>query len=388
MRIGFITRKNDNAWGGDLGVVHTLMRGLQTLGHVGICSPSPYDLREADVLILTNSTVDQRMHAEAFELIGKPYAILGFHEDILTYYTPATGFHNYIMNCLGYGFASDNGLDYSLEQLIEMPHIVHYYGETPKRSSLYNYELLKNAAICIANSPSEAAFMKRDCPECKTAVVPVAPGVVTGLQGVPNDSFLKLTGLGSKSYVLQVGRLECRKNQLGTLLAMRNLDLPLVFIATRAFKVDYEAACVEAALRWRKAPTLFISQNLQPFEDGFVKVLPIQEKLPKETLVSAYYHAGLHLHPAFHELPGATYLEAARVGAPTIASSWCTITDYFEGELDGRIVYALPHHIQEIEQLIPKMFGKKFGLLEDHPALTYSDVDSARDFAKNLAAAL
>lgn len=388
MRFGFITRKNDHAWGGDLAVVHTLMRGLCQLGHDAFCSPTPYDLRDADILILTNSTLDQRMHSEALDLIGKPFAILGFHEDTLSFHTPSTGFQNYVMSCLGYGFASDNGIDYSIDMLIDMPHIVHYYGETPKRSSLYNYDLLAKAAVCIANSPSEASFMRRDCPECKTSVVPVAPGVVTGYRGTPDDSFLKLTGLSSKSYVLQVGRLECRKNQFGTLLAMRNLDIPLVFIATRAFKVEYEAACVEAALKWRKAPTLFVSQNLQPFQEGHVKVLPIQEKLPKEILLSAYYHAGLHLHPAFHELPGATYLEAARLGAPTIGSSWCTITDYFAGELDGRIVYTAPHHIQEIERLIPKMFGKHFAPLEDHPALNYSEVDSARDFAAQFEAVL
>lgn len=379
MKIGFLVRKTEHSWGGDLAVVYSLMHGLRQLGHEASCSPTPYELRNADFLILTNSTVDQRMHTDALELLGKPYGILGFHEDILSYYTPATGFQNYILSCLGYGFASDSGIDYSIDMLIDMPHIVHYYGETPKRSSLYNYNLLAKASVCIANSPTEAGFMRRDCPECKTAVVPVAPGLVTGYRGIPDDSFLKLTGLSNNSYVLQIGRLECRKNQFGTMLAMRNLDIPLVFIAAHAFKYDYEVACVEAALRWRKAPTLFISQNLQPFEEGHVKVLPFQEKLPVETLLSAYYHAGLHLHPAFHELPGLTYLEAARLGTPTIGSSWCTIADYFHGELDGRIVYAPPHHIQEIENLIPKMFGKRFAPLEDHPAIVRNETDVASD---------
>jgi hypothetical protein len=396
MKIGFIARKSSDGWGGDLGVVYTLMRGLQQLGHTTLCAPSVLELQTADFLVLTNSGVDQRMHTEFLSLIGKPYGILGFHEDILHYYTPATGFQHYVQNCLGHGFASDNGLDFSLEQLLTMPHIVHYYGEMPKRSALYNYELMANASFCMANSPSEATYMRRDCPACKTVVVPIAPGIVQNYRGTPDDSFLKWTGLSSKSYVLQVGRLECRKNQLGTLLAMRNFDIPLVFIATRAFKIDYEALCVETALRFRGAPTLFISQNLKPFESEYVKVIPMPEgdKLPKEMLLSAYYHAGLHLHPAFHELPGTTYLEAAKLGAPTIGSSWCTITDYFFDEhsghanLDGRIVYAIPHHIREIEQLTAQMFGKKFAPLDNHPTLLYSDIDSARDFAIYVANAL
>ncbi len=392
MKIGFITRRNHHAWGGDLGVVHALMRGLKDIGEEAICAPTAFELQEADILVLTNSTVDQRTQGEALTIIGKPYVVLGAHEDILTYYTPATGFRNYVLNCLGSGFATDNGLEFSLDQLLDMPHIVHYYGDPAKRSTLYNYDLLKNAALCIANSPSEAAFMRRDCPACKTAVVPVAPGFVAGYRGIPDDSFIQWTGLKSKSYVLQVGRLEFRKNQFGTLLAMRNFDIPLVFIATRAFQVEYEEACVEVALRWRKAPTLFISQNLKPFEQGHVKILPMPEggKLPQELLLSAYYHAGLHLHPAFQEIPGLTYLEAARLGTPTIGSPWCTITDYFydqrlgHANLDGRMAYLLPYHIREIEELIPQMFGKSFPPLEDHPIFTYTESDAARNFVAHL----
>ncbi len=392
MKIGFITRKNHHVWGGDLGVVDKLARGLCELGFEAVAAPTAFDLHDADLLVLTNSTVDQRTEKNAIDSLGKPYAVLGFHEDILAFYSAATGMENYVLSCLGYGFPSDNGLDFSIEQLIEMPHIVHYYGSTPKRSSFYNYKIMSEAAVCIANSRSEAAVMQRDCPPCKTAVVPVAPGLVTGYRGLPDESFLDWTGLSSKSYVLQVGRLELRKNQFSTILAMRNLEMPLVFIATRAFNIKYETACVETALKWRKAPTIFVSQNLQPFEQGSVKVLPYpgEERLPKEMLLSAYYHAGLHLHPAFHELPGATFLEAARLGTPTIASSWCTITDYFfdaqagHSNLDGRIVYTPPHHIQEMETLIPQMFGKSFAPLEDHPSITYSELDSARDFARAL----
>ncbi len=389
MHIGFITRRNHHIWGGDLGVIYKLARGLKQLGIESSCAPTAFELQNVDVLVVSNSNFDQRTMVEDLDLIGKPYVVLGFHEDILTYYAVATGFEKYVLSCLGYGLPTDNGLEYAIERLIEMPHIVHYYGEAPKRTVLYNYALMTNAALCIANSPTEARFMKRDYPYCKTAVVPVAPGLVTNYAGLPDDSFIRWIGLPSKSYVLQVGRIEGRKNQFGTLLAMRNIDLPLVFIASRAFGIQYEAACVEAALKWRKAPTIFVSQNLKPYEEGSVKIVPFPQDnpLPDEILLSAYYHAGLHLHPAFHELPGATFLEAARLGTPTVASEWCTITDYFfdrvngHSNLDGRIVYAPPHHIQDMENLISGMFGKQFTPLEDHPSLTYNDVDSARDFA-------
>ena len=77
-------------------------------------------------------------------------------------------------------------------------------------------------------------------------------------------------------------------------------------------------------------------------------MIPIdpQVGISQELLVSAYQNAGLYLHPAFYELPGYVYLEAAKLGTPTIATEWSTLSDYFtneEGdyELDDRILYAL-----------------------------------------------
>lgn len=83
-------------------------------------------------------------------------------------------------------------------------------------------------------------------------------------------------------------------------------------------------------------------------------------------IASAYHHAGLYLHPAFNELPGAIFLEAARFGTPTIASTSCTINDYFydpiqkHSRLDGRIAYCDPCDFAAIKDLTEQLFGKKF----------------------------
>ena len=391
MKIDFVIRADaGRKWGGDLAVVNSYIVGLKAFGHSPRIVFSPLEASDSDFLIFTNYFIDQRAILHEAITLGIPFGMLGFQEDLIHYYPIATGFCVYVMGCLGQGFETDNGMDYNIELLFEMPHLVHYYGVIANRGVLYNLELARKTSLWIANSATEEKTMQRDCPNCKTAVIPVAPGIVTGWDQEPDTSFLQMTGLSSGSYLLQVGRLEMRKNQLGTILATRSLDLPLVFIATTS--PSYEEACFEAAVKWRKAPTIFISQSLSNRKEGSARVIPMpqKQKLPEKVLASAFYHAGLNIHPAFQELPGATYLEAARFGTPSVASHWCTIKDYFfnpalgHAELDGRIVYAEPHHLHEITKKIEQNFGLKFPPLIDHPSLKRTHLDVAEDLLANL----
>ncbi len=389
MKIGFIIRSNAHIWGGDIAVVKSLVSGLKALGHETYTHSSAFAIIDCDFLFLTNSTILQRAQLEELHMVKKPFGILSFHDDVLLYYTACTGMRDFVYNCLGYS----SFLEASIEMLFEYPKIVYHYGESPKRSTLYNRELIQDALLWIANSPSEAACISRDHPGSKTAVVSVAPGIITEYRDQPDDSFLSFTGLSSKGYILQVGRLEVRKNQFASILACLDLEVPLVFIATQAFLPEYENACFELAARYRKAPTLFISQNLLPRQEGAACILPMPDdkKLPISMLVSAYHHAGLHLHPAFHELPGATFLEAARFGTPTVASSWCTITDYFydpalgHSNLDGRIEYCEPWNLPKMKSLIEERFGKKYAPLTEHAAIRRTDLDAAKDLVEHLA---
>ncbi len=387
MQIGFLIRPNTEKWGGDLAVLYGMQEGLQQLGHQAIAAPSLQDLLHCDFIFITNSCLNQSKTLEMFQLLEVPFGLIGFHEDFLGYDIAATGLYEYVTCCLGHRLPSDNGLEFTLSRLIDLPQTVFYYGDLPRKTSLHNYDLLRLAKICIANSRREAAVMQRDCPGCRTAIIPVAPGMVTDYCQTPDDSFLQWSGLSSKGYILQVGRLQIRKNQLSTILATREIDAPLVFIATESYETHYERICLEAAVRWRKAPTIVISECLQPMQHGPLTILnmPDQKKLPQNVLLSAFYHAGLHIHPAFQELPGATFLEAAKLGTPSVASSWCTIDEYFydphQGHslLDGRIAYAPPHHIQELEHLTRQLFGKRFPPMSDHPMLQRTNIQVAQD---------
>ncbi|MBI3508809.1 MAG: hypothetical protein HY069_04180, partial [Chlamydiia bacterium] len=190
------------------------------------------------------------------------------------------------------------------------------------------HEVLKDAAICIANTRTEAQTIYRDCPKANVKVVHWAPGFGEEfLQQPVTDEFLRFTGLQSGEYILQVGRMQMRKNQLGSILATKDLDIPLVFITTSTGP-KYIETCLAAIKKWRKGPTFIIGQDLPEEQLGPHRLIPMpnRQKLSTSMLHSAFGHAGLHLHPAFYELPGATYFESLICGVPTIASTWTTVS--------------------------------------------------------------
>lgn len=383
-----MTRANEaEKWGGDLIALYAIKEGMEQLGHQVEIGSTTEKIADADFVFLSNTCLDLRACCHLVRLLGKRYGVIAFHEDFIQYYGPSRGFYHYIREILNESI--EEGVPFSLDHLYENPQLIHYYAPPPAKRGLLNYDVLKNAEVCIANSPTEAQTMKRDCPSCNAQVIPWSSGLAEELDREPNEDFLQLTGLQKKGYILQVGRFEMRKNQLGTLLATKDFDLPLVFIATTTavHSTEYLFTCLEAIHKWRKGPTLIISQELPSYKSGNLTILqmPGGQKLPRETLLSAFGHAGLHIHPAFHELPGYTYLESAKLGIPTIASTWTSIRDYFTEEktghysLDNRIEYCLPYDLPGLTQLVWKKWGEEFSPDHSHPIFTRTKVDMARE---------
>ena len=119
-------------------------------------------------------------------------------------------------------------------------------------------------------------------------------------------------------------------------------------------------------------------------KEGNLTVINTGGVLLEDSVVrSAYANAGLHVHAAFYDFPGLTTLEAARYNLPQVASSWATIDDYLslggDPSLEGRVEYVEPNDLLQIEKAITKQFGRTFNTMPDHPALTRTAEDSARD---------
>ena len=196
-----------------------------------------------------------------------------------------------------------------------------------------------------------------------------------------DGSFSKLIGLSRGSYMLQVGRLEMRKNQAASILATEHLDIPLVFITSHGYGDDYLKSCVKLATR-RKAKTIFVTDALKSLTMGNVEVIH-SKRLSEECLSDAYANAGLHLHPAAHELPGLTYLEAGKFELPQVATRISPIKEYFEYGCTKPpadfISYVDPFDIVAIGSSVERLFGKKSSI-HNNKIYNRTDADVAADF--------
>jgi glycosyltransferase involved in cell wall biosynthesis len=388
-KIGIVTRKSEAKWGGDLTALYAFYHGLKAIDQEVIIGATAEELLSADFIFLSNTSFDLKPDYAVLETHRKKFGIIGFHSDRPKYYSPCYAFAHFVGLCLA---QNEHYAFYKLEQLFENPDIIDSFSYSPPSLFEENYPLLGKADVCIATSPTEARTMQRDCDGCQARVVYLECGIPDSIQY--NSSFLHWTGLKRGEYILQVGRIELRKNQLASILAIRDLDIPLVLIATDSFYPEYEKLCLKAIQKYRKGPTFVISQSLPDMQEGNLRILtmPGRNKLSQEMLISAYQNAGLHLHPAFCELPGLTYLEAAKLGVPTVASEWTTIKDYFTdpdtltSTLDERIVYTQPHHINTMTELVLKQFGKPIDKNFDHPIFHRTQQDLARDLLAAISA--
>ncbi len=378
LKIGLIARPNAGIWGGDFQALAQLKEGLTQLGQKVVMGESAYDVIEADVAILSNTTIDQRENMDVLLRNQIPYLYLCIHEDAIQYYPASQGLAYYIRKCVE--GESERGISFTLERLWDNPEVIFYFSVPAFRDAYFNVDVMKHARYCVANSETEARTIRRDCPVARTALVRSSGHLWTDAEG--DDGFFEELGLERGGYLLQVGRLETRKNQLATLLATRDVEMPLVLVATQGPQSWYEQLCVEVALKYRRGPTLIVSQNMASMEKGTVRVvqMPGGKKMPSGFMQKVFKHARLYVHPAFYELPGFVFFEALRYGVPMIASEWCTIRDYFTG-VGEDVRYVLPYDLPALERAVKQMLGKgrqEKGELE--LCLQRTQLDFANDF--------
>lgn len=197
------------------------------------------------------------------------------------------------------------------------------------KERLENGWTAQHAAGLMATGAGEERALRRDY---GSAIPTFVCHVGCDIAPFRDDGSLFVSKFGMRDFVLCVGRLETRKNQLMLLKALEDSDLPVV-IATSGFtyQPEYAAAC--RGFR-RKGETLFL------------------ERLEPELLSSAYAAARVHALPSWYELPGIVSLEAARLGANVVASDFGTARDYF-GEL---AYYARPDSPEDILNAVTAAF--------------------------------
>lgn len=282
--------------GGDTVVMERTAEELRALGvSVEIDPEYRASLGSFDVVHLFNFTLSDllKLQAERCVAAKKPFVVTSMYEDWPRFYNQM---QSYFLAVQAY---VNNG-----QRQEHWPALHAAARATPPCEPLDNSYVAQHASFIFTSGEQESASIRRLYPGARLEVVPFG----CDLRGEASpDLFRKETGLGD--FVLSVGRLETRKNQLGLLKALEESELPLVLAAGGfTYQAEYEDLC----RRFRRK--------------GKVIVLG---RLDEPLLKSMYAAANVHALPSWYELPGLVSLEAMAAGSAVVVSDLGTPRDYF-----------------------------------------------------------
>lgn len=197
-----------------------------------------------------------------------------------------------------------------------------------KKDETLRKKVISGASALLPNSGMEIDVLKRDfgiendcfvIPNCSDRMFHNADG----------QAFTEKYGL--MDFVLCVGRLSYRKNQLALINAMKETDHKLVFIGRKSSE-DYYQLCKGAS-----------TEN----------VIYIDE-LKQHELISAYGAAKVHVLPSWFETPGLSSLEAGLSGCNIVTTDRGCTKEYFN-DMAG---YCNPENGGSIYSAVEKAYRK------------------------------
>jgi len=279
--------------GGDTVLMVKLKRALTALGvhvdysHIPQCV-EPYDL----VHIFNPISAFARNAVEQ----STPFVVTPLYEDVHRYTVRSRIAVNAFREYLACG-----------ESKTFQDRVGLLAGDEDRGSGLSESAVLLGAAEAVlATGEYERNCIREDFPQSTSVqVLPLGFSRPERQSEVGPDFFVSRYGV--RDFVLCVGRLETRKNQLMLLYALRELDVPLVFINGETKQPAYEELCRSFP---RRGKTIFTG--------------PVSE----EMLFSAYRAARVHVLPSWFELPGLVSLEAGWTGCNVVTGSWGTTREY------------------------------------------------------------
>lgn len=282
--------------GGDTIVMERYKAGLEAAGwSVTIDVKGTEDPANYDIVHLFNFVLPQMLkhYGERAKQSNVPFVVTTLLEDIPSFRNQslavASTMINYVTNGQNRDWLRANWPDAS---------------SIPQSSPFDNSWTVANAAALFSNGPRESATLRSYYGELSNV-----SELKLGYDQPQNTSpELFVNQFGLKDFVLCVGRIESRKNQLMLLKALEDLDLPVVIAGGGfSYQPDYE----QAVLNFKRKGTTLITPRLSP-----------------EMLASAYAAARVHALPSWYELPGLVSLEAAYLGCNVVAADRGTARDY------------------------------------------------------------
>ncbi len=208
--------------------------------------------------------------------------------------------------------------------------------------------LMHVSDILFPNSQMEAEQLTRYFHVPKEKIFVVPNGVDERFAHADPSLFTKEYGL--ENFILFVGRIEPRKNQLAFVRAMRDTAQTIVFLGGAL--PDYEgyyALCKQEA-----SPNMY-------FLDSVGHDDPL--------LASAYAACNTFALPSWFETPGLSALEAAMAGAKVVITEGGSTKEYFQ----DFVQYVKPNNARDIRQKTLDAFQRpKDGKLKDFVRQQYS----------------
>lgn len=281
--------------GGDTVLMENLAAGLRKRGiTVEIDLEGRKDPKNFDLVHLFNfATPDYtRALAERAHAAGVPFVVTTLCEDLPTFHEQSRA----LANCLIDYTRAGQSAQWWQQNKTDITRI--------KSAPPFNNQwVAANAAMLFSNGANESQVVLRDYPNAKVREIKL------GHEFAPAASpELFSRQYGIKDYVLCVGRIESRKNQLMLLKALENSDLPVVLAAGGfSYQPEYEKAVRQFK---RRGQTLILDRQTP------------------EMLASCYAAARCHALPSWYELPGLVSLEAAFYGCNIVGTKTGTTFDY------------------------------------------------------------
>jgi tetratricopeptide (TPR) repeat protein len=292
--------------GGDTMVLERLSAGLSQRGHeVTIDLQGTADLAACDVVHLFNfATTDlTQQYADRATKAGVPYVVSTLYEDLPQFHRQSHLVASHLIDYVRRGQQPGSyGITYQ-----------HLSAVTPAPRFPAD-EIAANAAALLPNGASEARTLQRDFSSAKR-IMTVPVGSEVGAMCGP-EMFEQV--YGERDFILCVGRLESRKNQLMLLKALEDSPLTVVLAAGGfSYQQDYEAAIRSFKRRGRTV---------------------ILGLIDPQMLSSAYAACRIHVLPSWYELPGLVSLEAAAHNKNIVVTRTGTTADY----VGDKAFYCLP----------------------------------------------
>lgn len=254
-------------------------------------NPADYDL----VHLFNFATPEiTRVFAEKAVSARVPYVVTALYEDAPSFYNQKEAYFNALQDYVLAGQPSGRWEEFARQATNVRP-----------SGYLDNSWTATHAAALIVTGENEKVAIRRDYPNVE-AIRSIQFGCEVAPYRDGGEQFIQKYGI--KDFILCVGRLETRKNQLMLMKALENCELPVIFVDGG---FTYQPAYAGLLKRFRRAGNTLFTGHLEP-----------------EMLMSAFCAARVHALPSWYELPGLVSLEAARYGCNVVVTDRGTARDY------------------------------------------------------------